>query len=95
MLIITQPVGLGYLEIDNRNSGGKHLEADTYTCSHCNAVVVLNRDRTRERYRCAGCSHHICDGCAAEKVRTGVCLTMAQRYQDWLESLFLPPATSA
>lgn len=84
MLVVTDslPRGLGYLEIDQRASGNGFFEADTYTCSHCCRVVVMNPSRKRERYRCGGCSHHICDDCAAEKVRTGLCRTMAQKIDE-------------
>ena len=85
MLILTdaQPRGLGYYEIDNRavgmsGAGVVHFEADTYTCSHCERVVILNPDRKRERYKCGGCSHHICDDCAAKKIAGGGCRTYAQ-----------------
>jgi hypothetical protein len=85
MLILTdaQPRGLGYYEVDNRAAGlpageTKYFEADTYTCSHCERVVILNPERKRERYKCGGCSHHICDDCAAKKVAGGGCRTYAQ-----------------
>lgn len=85
MLILTdaQPRGLGYYEIDNRAAGASagevvHFEADTYTCSHCERIVILNPERKRERYKCGGCSHHICDDCAAKKLAGGGCRTYAQ-----------------
>lgn len=85
MLIKTGPSDGGYFIIDQRAAGipvfggnSPLFEADTYTCTHCNAVVILNLARTRERYRCSGCSHHICDNCAAKRVAGGPCVTMAQ-----------------
>jgi hypothetical protein len=96
MLIINSSHGLpgmGYLEIDQRASGvpvvgnaSAHAEFDTYTCTHCNAVVVMNPQRRRERYKCMGCNHHICDGCAAEKAAGAECITMQQRYEESLKS---------
>lgn len=77
-LIITQPTGLGYYESDNRTAGGKHFEADTYTCTHCQVVVVMNPERKRERYKCRGCNHHICDPCAVLKTAGAPCKTFAQ-----------------
>lgn len=62
----------GYLLIDHRASPGtpqvpegRILEAPTITCSHCNAVVILNPMRTRPRNYCAKCDHYVCDkaGC--------------------------------
>lgn len=94
MLIITDglPRGLGYLEIDNRAAGSelppgtaRHFEADTYTCTHCQAVVVLNPNRKRERYKCAGCNHHVCDDCAAKRVAGEPCRTYRQYVNEILE----------
>ncbi len=72
----------GYLLIDHRNSpgvpvgfggscvavgAGQAFEAATITCSHCQAIVVLNPERDRERAWCAKCDHYICDGCGAAR----------------------------
>lgn len=99
MLLITdgQPRGLGYYELDHRAvdaempPGLRHFEADTYTCSHCNAVVVMNPLRVRERYKCNGCSHHICDGCAAERYAGNPCKTMQQIVAEIQESSVRQP----
>lgn len=64
------------------------FEAPTYTCSHCNRVVVMNPNRTRERAYCKGCDHYICDECGARRAATGVCKTMAQ-VMDELEAKIL------
>lgn len=48
--------------------GGTTLEADTYTCPHCNALVVKNPDRTRERAVCRKCMQVVCDSCVGECV---------------------------
>jgi hypothetical protein len=90
MLIRTDslgPTGLGHLEIDQRAAGGRIFEADTYTCTHCNRVVVMNPERKRERYKCRGCNHHICDDCAAQRASGGPCRTMQQRYDEDMNSL--------
>lgn len=94
MLIRTDalgPTGLGYLEIDQRATvapqGERHLEFDTYTCTHCSSVVVMNPARTRERYKCRGCNHHICDGCAAIRAAGGGCKTMQQRFDEDMQAL--------
>lgn len=95
MLVITDglPRGLGVVALDNRASGGRLFEADTYTCTHCNRVVVLNPERKRDRYKCRGCSHHICDECAAERMAGGECLTFTQRADRILEKLTRAQAT--
>jgi hypothetical protein len=94
MLIVSDglPRGLGYLEVDQRDVAAelppgvqRYMEADTYTCSHCQYVVILNPARTRERYKCKGCNHHICDECAAKRVAGGPCIPMAQVIDEQLE----------
>jgi hypothetical protein len=87
------PSGLGYLELDHRaspeapNGLPRYFEADTYTCTHCSAVVILNPNRLRERYKCRGCNHHICDNCEAERIAGGPCRTMAQKIDEYMEAV--------
>jgi hypothetical protein len=76
---------LGWLMIDDRLSGGKLLEASTFTCTHCGAVVVMNPERTRERTKCHGCRHLICDNCAAVYSQTHECKTLAQVIDEQFE----------
>lgn len=68
MLALGYPVG----------AGRGLYESATYTCSHCNSVVVIEPRRTRERGFCRGCNQRICDGCVAVKAQTLQCRTMAQ-----------------
>jgi hypothetical protein len=56
----------------------KVAEFPTFTCKHCQTVVIMNPERTRQRNFCKGCNHLICDPCAAIKHRTGVCKTFDQ-----------------
>ena len=99
MLILNdaQPRGLGYLEIDNRAIPDlppgvqKHFEADTYTCSHCQRIVVMNPMRKRERYKCKGCNHHLCDECTAKRVSGESCRTFAQLIDETMERDFRQP----
>lgn len=102
-LLITDglPRGLGYVEIDHRATPAelppgtaRHFEADTYTCSHCQAVVILNPERKRERYKCNGCRHHICDPCAALKTLGRPCKTFWQVADEVMEQA-ARPANSA
>ena len=91
MLILNDndPRGLGYYMVDHRAceigipaaGGGYLFEADTYTCRHCERVVVLNPDRKRERYKCHGCNHHICDNCAALRTAGAPCMTFLQKLE--------------
>lgn len=60
-------------------------ESATYTCSHCQRVVVINPLRTRAREWCFKCDHYVCDGCAKVMATTGECLTFQRvinEYQD-------------
>lgn len=100
MLLITDgfPRNLGYLEIDQRNVEAplppgtpRHFEADTYTCSHCQFVVKKNPDRQRERYKCTGCNHHICDNCEAKRFAGAPCVTFAQRVEEYMEQIIKDP----
>ena len=53
----------GYLIIDERAAGvkGPPKEAATVTCAHCQAIVIINPLRTRQRNWCWNCDHYICD----------------------------------
>jgi hypothetical protein len=62
-------------------------EVPTYTCSHCQSVVVMNMERTRQRNYCRGCDHLICDACAAVKSQTGRCRTFQQSIEQILKEL--------
>jgi len=71
----------GYLLIDNRGAGQGYLEMGAYTCSHCQAIVVLNPLRQRERAYCPGCDHYICDTCEAVRQVQG-CKTFKQVIEE-------------
>jgi hypothetical protein len=68
------------------NAGTGLFEAPTYTCSHCQRVVVLNPNRLRPREYCAKCNHYICDGCAKLKAVTGECRTFKQIIEETQEA---------
>lgn len=53
--------GRGTLLSDQRASGGRMEEIPTMTCAHCDNVVILHPQRTRERGFCAKCNAYICD----------------------------------
>lgn len=48
--------------------GGAFLERDTYSCAHCQTVVIKNPLRQRARNVCMKCMKVVCDnpGCATE-----------------------------
>jgi hypothetical protein len=51
------------------------FECATYTCSHCQRVVIVEPRRTRERAYCRKCDHIICDGCGVVAAQTKECKT--------------------
>lgn len=63
------------------------FEAPSYTCKHCQRVVIMNPNRTRERTYCRGCDHLICDECAAVKAKTLTCRTFEQVIDELLTSM--------
>lgn len=85
MLIQTQPTNLGYLAQGGGNS--PLVEMATYTCTHCGTVVVMNPERKRERYHCKGCSHLICDPCAALRAAGEPCKTLRQKIAEEFEAV--------
>ena len=70
------------------------FESATYTCSHCEVVVVKNPDRSRERAWCKKCDHYICDGCGAELHRTGLCYPFKAKAMDILAAIDKGPRES-
>ena len=91
----------GYLMIDHRNSPGfscdevgttalgpgKLYESATFTCSHCQRVVVINPSRTRERGYCPKCDHYVCDECELRRVQSGgKCKTVLQLIEELHEA---------
>jgi hypothetical protein len=72
-------------------AGRGMFESATYTCSHCEYVVVLNPNRTREREYCRGCDSYICDGCGALKKNGAVCKTYAQIVDETLNAAAKQP----
>jgi len=57
-------------------------ELPTFTCSHCQFVLIMNPLRTRERGYCPKCDHYVCDKCNGIRVMTGECRTFSQIVDD-------------
>lgn len=66
---------------------GSFFESPTISCSHCQAIVVLNPDRTRSRGYCPKCDAYVCDLCEAERVRTGVCRPFKQVIDEFVDKV--------
>lgn len=67
------------------SAAGGLFEAATYTCSHCQSIVVIEPKRTRERAYCAKCDHYICDACGVLKAQNGECRPMEKVFDEALE----------
>jgi hypothetical protein len=67
-------------------AGKRLFESSTFTCSHCEVVVVKNPDRSRERAWCKHCDHYICDVCGSELHRTGICYPFKARVADMIDA---------
>lgn len=63
------------------------FETPTYTCSHCQHVVVMNPLRSREREYCRGCDSYICDGCGFLKKQGSPCKTYAQMIDEHMNAV--------
>lgn len=66
--------------------GGGMKEFPTITCSHCQQVLIINPDRTRERGYCPKCDHYVCDRCEVIRLNQG-CKTYKQIMDEYEESV--------
>ena len=66
---------------------GQVFEAPIITCSHCQAMVVINPDRQRGRERCAKCDKYICDECYAAMHITLECRNFDRRLDEVREEI--------
>ena len=62
------------------------FEAPTFTCQHCDAVVVINPKRNRERAWCKHCDHYLCDACGVALPHVG-CRNAARRITEYLAAV--------
>jgi len=69
-------------------SGRGIFEEAVYTCGHCQAQVVKNRQRTRPRGFCKKCNHVLCDPCDARYVASAhECKPFVAVIEEYLESV--------
>ena len=62
-------------------------EEAVYTCGHCEAQVLKERNRTRPRGFCKKCTHVICDRCDAEYHASGhVCRNFKAMIEELKEA---------
>lgn len=64
-------------------AGSTLFECAVYTCSHCEAGVLVDPRRQRERGYCPKCEHVICDRCNAVRAANGgECKTFKQVIEE-------------
>lgn len=73
----------GYLIEENKITGQK-FEADTFTCVHCQRVVIKNQKRTRPRNTCRKCMKWTCDYAACVKECNPIERDGERAYKDLL-----------
>jgi hypothetical protein len=79
-----------------KGAGQGTFESSTFTCSHCESVVVLNPDRSRPRGYCPKCDHYVCDECEAKRFASGgACYPYKAMCQDILELIDKSPFPGA
>lgn len=75
----------GYLLHDDRVSGGKKVESEIVTCSHCQKVVMKHFWQVQGGW-CSACSKHICYECAqGREKRREPCKTFLQIVDEHVE----------
>jgi len=66
----------------------KLFKSATFTCSHCDRIVIKNPLRTRNRGECPQCDRPICDDpCAVRYALDGECRCQAKRIDEWIKSV--------
>lgn len=66
---------------------GQTFESALSVCHHCNADVILNPNRTRERGWCWSCDHYICDGCNAARKAGAACVPFKRKLERAYEAI--------
>lgn len=67
-------------------SGKGLYECPSFTCNHCQRVVVMNPNRQQERGYCKKCDHYVCDSCNTIRLATGICKTFNQQVDELLNA---------
>ena len=76
--------GRSYFLSDQRVSGGTIVEADVWTCPHCNCGVLPNPRRERPSHVCLKCNARTCGrpGCVLECNPIAESIDLALRHTD-------------
>ena len=68
---------------------GEVFESPIITCSHCQATVVLNPDRSRSRGWCPKCDKYLCDECEYKRTIDFECRELARRLDSYQRAIEL------
>ncbi len=66
--------------------GHGRMEMPTFTCTHCERVVIMSPTRRRDRAYCSKCDRYICDDCGAAMAVSGVCKPFRQIVEEVQEA---------
>lgn len=78
--------GMGYLYADDRASGGPLTEADVWTCSHCQKILVRTGWAADGGW-CGRCMQPVCGSCA-DKMTTQGCMPFKRLIDEALDKLY-------
>src|SRR4051812_38085149 len=73
-------------------AGRGFFESATVTCRHCQTVIMLRPDRSRERHFCRGCSRYMCDRCASQYALDFTCRDIERQLAQRLEQIIAQEA---
>ena len=66
---------------------GELYESAVVVCGHCDAAVILEPKRTRDRGWCPKCDRYTCDDCEAQRARDGECRSVERRADAYLNHI--------
>ena len=78
-----EAVGIGLRRIAKDVGKGQVARVPVAQCVHCQRMVILNPNRTRDREICPRYHKYVCDWCKEARCRKGNCIS----FNDWIEQL--------
>jgi ribosomal protein S27AE len=85
-----QAIAAGRSKLAGHIGEGKVYEGKTYTCSHCQRVVIANPDRLNQRAYCGKCDHDICDRCGIVMKVNGECMPFVKVIDHYAKTGAVP-----
>lgn len=75
----------GYFMNDDRNSGGKKVEADIRTCPHCEKLIKMQEWKDNGAF-CRKCNAPICPQCGDRALTFG-CEPFKRQFDQQVEAM--------